>query len=233
MNYADLATKLEGLLGLEGHAVSIAFLATPPPGLPRVTSPGPASCSYWKLASGGETFYTTADDHLNCTVGAHVHGVSMPPEKAAELQSTVAKMVALRYLRGDEVPNIPHRQEPLQVAVYSPLKQSPCEPDVVVIRGNAKHVMLLSEAALAAGFGPRGGARVRPTCAFLPETMQSGSVTPSFGCIGNRVYTGLTDSDLYFAIPGGKVAALTAELEKIVAANVALEAFHQARCACA
>jgi uncharacterized protein (DUF169 family) len=233
MDHLQPASKFEELLGLERNAVAITFLDAPPVGIPHVKTPGPAGCAYWKLASDGEVFYTTAEDHLNCTIGAHTHGVSMPPEKSAELESTIGQMIGLNYLRGEEVAQIPHRKDPFHVAVYAPLSQSPCEPDVVVIRGNAKNIMLLTEAAMAAGIGPQGGIMVRPTCAFLPDTLQSGHVTPSFGCIGNRVYTALTDTEFYFAVPGSKVAELTAELEKIVSANQALEAFHQARCACA
>ena len=121
----------------------------------------------------------------------------------------------------------------MRIAVYAPLSEAPCDPDVVVVHGNVKSSMLLTEAASAAGIGPQSGIMGRPTCAFLPMTIQSNHVTPSFGCIGNRVYTALTDSELYLAIPGPKVVDLVEKLEKIVAANQALEEFHRARCACA
>lgn len=233
MDYADLGGKLENLLGLQRHAISITFLDALPTGVNRVKSPGPASCAYWKQASEGEVFYTTTEDHLNCTIGAYTHGASLPPEKAAELQSTIGQMIGLGYLRTDEVSSIPHRTEPLHVAVYAPLAQSPFMPDVVLVRGNAKHLMLLSEAALAAGISSQGGMIGRPTCAFIPAAIESGHTIPSLGCIGNRVYTALGDDELYFAIPGSKVADLTAELEKIVTANRTLKSVHEERCACA
>jgi uncharacterized protein (DUF169 family) len=145
VDYPELASKFERLLGLERHAVAIAFMDAAPVGLPRVKAPGPASCVYWKLASDGEVFYTTAEDQLNCTIGAHTHGVSMPPEKSAELESSIGQMIGLNYLRGEKVAQIPHRKEAFHIAVYAPLSQSPGEPDVIVIRGNAKNVMLLTE----------------------------------------------------------------------------------------
>lgn len=233
MNYGELAQKFEGFLGLEHHAVAIAFLDTAPPNVTRVKASGPASCAYWKTASEGAVFYTTSEDHLNCTIGAYTHGVTLPVDKADELKSTMGQMIGLSYLREDEIPQIPHRKEAFEVAVYAPLGQSPCKPDVVVVRGNAKSAMLLIEAALAAGIAFDQRIMARPTCAFLPQTLEFGSLTPSFGCIGNRVYTGLEDSELYFAIPGSKVAEISQELEKIVKANQALESFHQSRCACA
>ena len=233
MEYKEVANRFETLLGLQKHAVGLAFVNDVPKGLPRVATTGPASCSYWKQASDGASFYTTAEDQLSCTVGAYTHGVSMSAEKSTELQSTIGKMIGLNYLREEEVPVIPHRSEPFQMAVYSPLADCPCEPDIVIVRGDAKHLMLLTEASLAAGIGPQGGAMARPTCAFIPDTIRSGRASPSFACIGNRVYTGLTDDELYFAIPGAMIARVTAELEKIVGANQALESYHQSRCACA
>jgi len=233
MDYTNLGGKLESLLGLQRHAISITFLDALPAGVNRVKSPGPASCAYWRQASEGEVFYTTTEDHLNCTIGAYTHGAPLSPEKAADLQSTVGKMIGLGYLRAEEVESIPHRTQPLHVAVYAPLAQSPFAPDVVLVRGNAKHLMLLTEAALAAGIGPQGGIIGRPTCAFIPAAIESGHTIPSLGCIGNRVYTALGDDELYFAIPGSRVADLTRELEKIVAANCALQSFHEERCACA
>lgn len=229
MNYQEVASKLEKLLGLEYPAVAIAFLETVPPDVPHLKAPGPASCAYWKLAAEGKVFCTTAEDHLNCTIGAYTHGAEMPVEKARELKSTLNEMVGMNYLREEEVAGIPQRTQPLQFVVYAPLSQSPCRPDVVLIRGNVKTAMLLTEAALAAGFGPHDGIRARPTCALVPHTLDYGRLTASFGCIGNRVYTGLKDSELYFAMPSSRLPQLAAELEKIIAANQQLEAFHQAR----
>ena len=230
MDYANLGNRLQALLGLKRQAIAIAFLDKAPAGVPHVNASRPASCSYWKLASEGEVFHTTADDHVTCTIGAYTHGVSLSAEKARELQSTIGQMIALNYLRPEEVPQVPHRTEPFQVAVYSPLAQSPCEPQIVLIRGNARQFMLLTEAALGAGMNPNG-VMARPTCAFLPDTLQTGRATPSFACIGNRVYTGMDNDELYYAIPGLRVAEVVAALEKIVVANEALESVHRARCA--
>lgn len=219
-------------MGLKRQAIAISFLDKAPAGVPHVKAPHPASCSYWKLASEGEVFHTAADDHLNCTIGAYTHGVSLSTEKAAELQSTIGRMIELNYLRKEEVPRIPHRTEPFQVAVYSPLAQTPCDPQIVLIRGNARNFMLLTEATIGAGINPNG-IMPRPTCAFLQETLQTGRATPSFACIGNRVYRRMDNDELYYAVPGLRIAEVVAALEEIVAANQALESFHQARYACA
>ena len=69
----------------------------------------------------------------------------------------------------------------------------------------------------------------RPACAMIPEAMRAARGTTSLGCIGNRVYTGLGDDELYFAIPGAKVEEVVRKLETIIEANRILEGYHRAR----
>jgi len=71
----------------------------------------------------------------------------------------------------------------------------------------------------------------RPTCAAIPEAMRSQIGVASLGCIGNRVYTGLADDELYFALPGSQAAAVAEKLAGIVHANRELEKYHRARLA--
>jgi uncharacterized protein (DUF169 family) len=129
----------------------------------------------------------------------------------------------------EDVPQIPTRKTPLQVAVYAPLAAAPVAPDVVLVRGNAQQLMLLAEAAQAAGVAGAGPAMGRPTCAVVPEAINSSRTAASFGCVGNRVYTGAGENDAYFAIPGAQLAAVEERLAVIVRANHALEQFHRAR----
>jgi len=226
MDLSTQGNKLHELLGLDLPPVAISFRPTAPEGVQHVQASGPSSCSYWKQAAEGATFYTDATDHLNCTIGAYTHNVEMPPEKGKELESMIGEMVKLNYIRMEEVPTIPRRDAPFGVAVYSPLATSPCDPDVVIVRGNAKQTMLLTEASKAANIEHDTVAMGRPTCAMIPAAIQSDHGVSSLGCIGNRVYTGLGDNELYFTIPGSKVAQVVEQLEVICNANRALESFH-------
>ena len=54
------------------------------------------------------------------------------------------------------MPQIPTRTTALQVAVSAPLAAAPVPPDVVLVRGNARQVMRLAEAAQAAGAADTG-----------------------------------------------------------------------------
>jgi uncharacterized protein (DUF169 family) len=211
--------------------VAVAFLANPPAGLPHIDRPLPAGCGYWKHASDGHAFYTTPADHENCAVGAFTHGVTLTPAKAQELESLVGTMIELRYLRSDEVGGIPRRKAPMQVAAYAPLAQATFGPDVIIFRGSARQIMLVSEAARAAGIFESGAAMGRPACAMLPQTIAAASGVASVGCIGNRVYTELGDDELYFAVPGPAIARVLEQLGVMQAANAALEVFHRERAA--
>jgi uncharacterized protein (DUF169 family) len=102
---------------------------------------------------------------------------------------------------------------------------------VVLVRGNPRQLMLLAEAAQAAGVAGTGATLGRPTCAVLPEAINSARTAASFGCVGNRVYTGAGDNDAYFAIPGAHLAAIEAQLAVTLDANQELEKFHRGRAA--
>jgi uncharacterized protein (DUF169 family) len=218
------ARRLQELLGLRHLPVAVTFCATPPAGIPRIDSAGPSSCSYWKLAAEGRTFYTEAADHYNCPIGAYVHGIDLPAEVKNALEGVISTMISLGYLGAEEVPGIPRRDGAFGVAVYAPLAQADGEPDVVILAGNARQVMLLAEAAGAAGM------LGRPTCAALPQVMKTRQGVASLGCIGNRVYTGLADDEMYFALPGSLVKPVTEKLATIVNANSELEKYHTQKC---
>ena len=168
---------LSQLLGLASAPVAIAFVDAAPPGVFRVSATEPAGCGYWRRAAAGEVFYTVADDHKRCPVGAHTHNVTLSSTERQELMGLVQTMVGLSYLKMEEVPLIPTRKTPLQVAVYAPLAATPVPPDVVLVRGKARQLMLLAEAAQAAGVAGTGATLGRPTCAVLPEAINSVAVS--------------------------------------------------------
>src|SRR3954470_24343323 len=218
-------TSLADLLHLTSTPVAIAFVDDVPPGVPRVAASEPAGCGYWRRAAAGEVFFTTADDHKRCPVGAHTHNVTLSPSEQQELMGLVQTMVGLSYLKMEEVSRIPTRKTPMKVAVYAPVAAAPVPPDVVLVRGTARQLMLLAEAAQAAGVAGSGATMGRPTCAVLPEAINSARTSASFGCVGNRVYTGSGDTEAYFAIPGRQLGAVEEKLAVIVHANQELEKF--------
>ena len=229
MDARTAGRRLTELLGLHTPPVSVTFTAAAPAGIARVSRPGPAGCAYWKQAAEGAIFYTEAADHFNCPVGAYTHGVGLPPERAKELEGVVGTMVGLQYIRMEEVGALPRRKEPFRVAVYARLAETPTPPDVVLVRGRARQIMLVAEAARAAGLEGDRAAMGRPACAMIPAVLEGPGGLTSLGCIGNRVYTGMGDDELYFTIPGGKVGLVVEHLETVLHANRELEKYHEGR----
>jgi uncharacterized protein (DUF169 family) len=226
-----MPSSLTDLLQLTSAPIAITFVDQAPPGVAHVSAMEPAGCGYWRRAAAGEVFFTVADDHKGCPIGAHTHNVALSPEEQQGLMGLVQTMVGLSYIKMEEVPLIPTRKSPLRVAVYAPLDAAPLPPDVVLVRGHVQQMMLLTEAAQAAGVAGTGATMGRPTCAVLPETINSDQTAASFGCVGNRVYTGAGENEAYFAIPGRHLASIELSLAVIVRANRELEKFHRARAA--
>jgi uncharacterized protein (DUF169 family) len=135
-------------------------------------------------------------------------------------------MLSLDYLQREELPDIPQRTEALGCAVYAPLQKASFTPDLVLVRGKPRQVMLLSEAARAAGVFAESATMGRPACAMVPQAEKLGRGVTSLGCIGNRVYTRLADDELYFTLPGDKLAMVMEKLDGILRANRALEQYH-------
>jgi len=211
------------------RAVAVTFSHVRPAELPREVSPQPSGCSFWKLAAEGSAFYVEATDHFGCVVGAYALGAELPGTQAEELVELTAAMVSLSYLKAEEVGQLPRRSDPLRFASYAPLSLSPVLPDLVIVRGNVRHLMLLTEAARAAGFLNSSPAMGRPACAIVPESLASGQVVLNLGCTGNRVYTGLGDHEGYLAIPGNALDSVCAGLTTILRANEVLAQFHSQR----
>jgi uncharacterized protein (DUF169 family) len=229
MDARTAGRRMTELLGLRAAPVAVTFASAAPAGVARVAKPGPAGCAYWKQAAEGAVFYTEAADHFNCPLGSYTHGVGLPPERAKELEGVVGTMVGLQYIRMEEVGALPRRTEPFKVAVYAPLAEAPVPPDVVLVRGRARQIMLVAEAARAAGLAGDAAAMGRPACAMIPAVLDGPGAVTSLGCIGNRVYTDLGDDELYFTIPGGRIGDVVERLETVLHANRELEQYHQAR----
>ena len=208
--------------------VAIGFFAEPPEGIEHFgDGPAPSGCTFWQLAQQGQTFYTLPDDHL-CAVGTYTHSLTPPASAPMGLQDTVEFMVKNEYLKEEEVPSIPTLATPLQVVAYAPADAAAFEPDVVVVAIDPGRAMILFEAALRAGAGdPATTILGRPGCGVVPQAANSGRSALSFGCIGNRTYTGLPDSEFYLAIPGDKWEAVAAAVDEITGANAAMEGYYR------
>jgi uncharacterized protein (DUF169 family) len=226
--YSSVETKISKSLGLKRRPVAVKFLETPPRGVTKFEGAEPSGCSFWRIAAAGKIFYTVPSDHYNCAVGSHTHNIPLPPERAKELEQTLSFMTDIGYIKMEEVPGIPQLAKMPGAVVYSPLGETPVDPDVVIFAALAAQIMLLQEAAHRAGRTAQFPILGRPTCMAIPAAMTKGAVTSS-GCIGNRVYTDLADGELYSMVPGKDLERVADELETIVSANAKLHEYHRSR----
>ena len=227
-DYGSLERQLSENLRLEHRPIAITFRETPPAGIPKFVGTEPSGCSFWRLASEGRTFYTVPSDHYNCPIGSYTHNISLPPERAQELDQVLGFMTSIGYVRMEEVPGIPRLPSTPGAVIYAPLGDTPIDPDVVLFWGRPGRMMLLQEAAIRAGVSSQLPALARPTCMALPAALTKGLVT-STGCVGNRVYTDIEDSDLYVAMAGRDLDRIAAQTETIGAANAKLFEYHRNR----
>ena len=226
--YSSVEAKISKSLGLKRRPVAVKFLETPPKGVTKFEGAQPSGCSFWRIAAAGKIFYTVPSDHYNCAVGSHTHSIPLPPERAKELEQTLSFMTDIGYIKMEEVPGIPQLANMPGAVVYSPLGETPVDPDVVIFAGLAAQIMLLQEAAHCAGRTAQFPMLGRPTCMAIPAAMAKGAVTSS-GCIGNRVYTDLADGELYSMVPGKDLERVADELETIASANAKLHEYHRSR----
>jgi len=227
-DYRLMERQLSEALGLPRRPVAVAFRDAPPVGVEKFAGVEPSSCSFWRLAAAGQTFYTVAADHYNCPIGSYTHNVALPPDRAPELEQTLSLMTGIGYIRMEEVPGIPRLPKPPGAVVYAPLGDMPVEPDVVLFTGRPGRVMLLQEAALRAGVRAQAPLLGRPTCMALPAALIHG-VIASTGCIGNRVYTDIGEDELYVTVPGQDLPRIAEEAGTIASANRTLLEYHQGR----
>lgn len=225
------AVRVQDTLGLVHPPVAIGFFDAHPSGVaPWDGGPAPAGCAFWRAAMEGRCFYTAAADHYNCAVGSYTHAIVLPPERAAELQDTVGFMVANGYIAMSEVPGIPTLAKSPAYVAYAPVDKSPFRPDVVLVAARPASAMLLYEAAVRAGAaGAPANILGRPGCALLPLVSRTGQTALSFGCIGNRTFTGLPDDELYIAVPGTRWDEVAAAVTGVAAANSAMGQYYRGR----
>jgi uncharacterized protein (DUF169 family) len=226
-DYRAIEEKIQGMLGATRRPVAVTFLDAPLEGVTKFDGSMPSSCSFWRIAAGGRTFYTVASDHLNCPVGGYTHN-TLPPERMPELQQTLSLMSDIGYIRMEEIPGVFHLATTPQVVLYGPLGDTPVPPSVVLAAGRPGRVMMLSEAATRANASSNLPLLGRPTCMAIPASLANGAVM-SPGCIGNRVYTEIGDDELYVVLRGSDLDRIAAEIGTIQSANQTLTGYHQDR----
>jgi len=227
-NWREIEQRILKVIKTGVPPVAVAFLDAEPAGVKKFEGTQPSGCSFWRLAAEGRTFYTIPENHFNCAVGAYTHNIALSPDREKETEQTLKMMFDLGYVKPEEVPQIPRLAKAPKAIVYSPLADAPIDPDVALFALRPAAAMLLQEAAGRAGVGRGAPALGRPTCMALPASLQHGAIT-SLGCMGNRIYTGLDEDQMYVVLRGRDLARIADELHVIGEANAALRVYARGR----
>jgi uncharacterized protein (DUF169 family) len=227
-NWKFLEERIRAAVKLTKRPVAVTFLDAPPRGVVSFEGTEPSGCSFWRLAAEGRVFYTVPENHFNCAVGAYTHNIALSPEREKETGQTLKMMFDLGYVNPEEVPQIPRLPKTPRAILYAPLGDTTQAPDVVLFACKPAAAMLLNEAANRAGASSRMPALGRPTCMALPASLAYGAIL-SLGCIGNRVYTGLSDDEMYIVLRGKDLPSVVDALEVITSANAALQDYAKSR----
>lgn len=205
---------------LEKKPIGITRVNNPPAMVKDCSKEVPSACQFWIMAQE-EMFYASAQQHMNCPLGAQVMGFELPKEKQEELQGLVEQMCDLCYIDPEEGSQIPKFKETKKGAIYGPLKEFQFSPDIVLICVTPKTNMLIKEA-----FGQTQWNQVfeyptfgRPGCGILPIGAGAPNVVTSFGCTGMRINTEIPDRLMPVVFAGNKLELVVSKCEEIIKIN--------------
>jgi uncharacterized protein (DUF169 family) len=233
--WADLAERLISTLHLSAAPLGIAFHAEPPEDVARFDAPMsepeadgrtgrvPAGCVFW-MHGARQAFTTVPADHGNCSVGRFTHGFASLEEVAGN--DDIAALLGSGWVDESAFGTIPSVSGSPGAVTYEPLGQgpTPVDPDVVLLRVNARQMMVLSDAL--------PGLRIegKPQCHIVAIAKEQGEVAASVGCALSRARTGMPPEEMTCAVPADRleevVEAVTraAEIDTTVAKYAAADA---------
>jgi uncharacterized protein (DUF169 family) len=227
--YAEMDASLHESLKLAISPIAICMTDVVPDGLPRPSRRMPAGCMFWQEAANGP-IATSTPDHELCAIGVYTHNLPNPSAAyESELGDVLKVMADLSYVRPGDVAQIPVLKRQARHVVYSPLAQTPLEPDAVLLFVNSLQGLVITEAVqqVDPGVPPALG---RPACAVIPQAINTGRAALSLGCCGARAYmSALSDDVALWALPAARLAEYVERIAALARANQTLTAFHVQR----
>jgi uncharacterized protein (DUF169 family) len=151
-------------------------------------------------------FATVPEDHGNCSVGSVTHGLLAPSEVID--RSDVAELVGAGWVGASVLDQLPKVAPPPGSVVYAPLGSAPIDPDVVLLRVNARQLMVLSDAL--PGLSIEG----KPQCHIVAMAKEQGVPAASVGCALSRQRTRMPAEEMTCALPAGQLDTMVEAIEK-------------------
>lgn len=218
--YDFIADKLTEHLSLERSPVAIKFVLREediPKDIPKADEKM-RHCELVLKASGGDTFYATAEEQM-CKGGSSALGLEKPPEKVktGEFYYGLGRFSSIGSAK-KTMESIPKIDNIMYALIYAPLEKATFDPDVIVIFTNAKQAMILSQ-ALVYTMGGRmevDFAGIQSICADAvagPFTRRRPNIT--LGCSGSRQYAGIKDDEVIVGLTGENIGCVVNALENM------------------
>jgi uncharacterized protein (DUF169 family) len=223
-DWGALAEELASSLHLAAPPIGIAFHDAPPEGVDPFDAPmsapapdgrqgrAPAGCVFWMHAAE-RAFSTAAADHGNCSVGSLTHGLATVEAVAGN--ADVATLLDAGWVDASAFDTLPMVAGSPAVVTYQPLTRGPVrvDPDVVLIRVNARQLMVLSDAL--------PGLRIegKPQCHIVAVAKEQGEVAASVGCALSRARTGMPPEEMTCAVPASRLGEVVEAVSRTVAVD--------------
>jgi uncharacterized protein (DUF169 family) len=219
-DHRSLADSLTNALHLAVAPIGISFSTEAGAGVPAFAEPMsepaadgrsgrvPAGCVFWVRAAE-RSFTTAPEDHGNCSVGRFTHGLASLEDVGGN--DDVAALLESGWVDAEAVGGIPSISERPEMITYGPVAESASTPDVVLIRVNGRQMMVLSDAL--PGLKIEG----KPQCHIVALAKEHGEVVASVGCALSRARTGMRPDEMTLALPGSRLAEVTAAVERTAA----------------
>ena len=212
----DAARRLTEALHLHLAPIAITFdapdaapFAPAAEPMPEPTPDGrtgrvPAGCVFW-IHALERTFRTQPEDHGNCSVGSLTHGLI--DLATAATRADVGAPVEAGWVAPDVFPSIPTIAARPDAITYGPLAQAGAQPDVVLVRTNARGVMTIGDAL------PDLAIEGKPQCHIVAIAKEQQRPAASVGCALSRARTGMGAHEMTCALPGSRLEEIVAAIE--------------------
>ena len=214
--WSSASERLVAALHLTVEPIAITFEAVDAPPFAAASTPMPertpdgrtgrvpAGCVFWVHALE-RTFVTQPEDHGNCSVGGLTHGL-IDLETAAT-RADVGALVEAGWVTPEVFPAIPTVANRPDAITYGPLAEAAAEPDVVLVRTNAKGVMTIGDAV------PDLAIEGKPQCHIVAIAKEQQRPATSVGCALSRARTGMGAQEATCALPGARLEELIGAIE--------------------
>lgn len=176
----------------------------------------PAGCVFW-IEGINRTFATLAEDHGNCSVGSFTHGLM--DLNTAATKSDVANLVGAKWVREEDFTSIAHVEERPQEIIYGPLADCEVDPDVILLRINAKSLMVAHDS------WPTLRIEGKPQCHIVAIALEQRQLAASVGCILSRTRTKMGSDELTLAIPASLVESFIESLHETIEADSSVASY--------